>query len=76
MKPPPFNVSTFEHGPRIAFKSSEGPLEVRSRELIDACLCGNKDLVQALLLSGELSPDISDNSGFTALQAAVVSGKY
>lgn len=68
----PFNVSTFEHGPRTQFKSSPGPLELKSRELIEACLNGNKDVVQALLLSGELSPDVADSHGFTALQAAVV----
>lgn len=70
----PFNVSTFEHGPRSpAFRSLPGPLETRSVELINACLHGNKDAVQSLLIVGDLSPDVSDCSGFTPLQAAVVS---
>ena len=68
----PFNVSAFHHGSRASFKSAPGPLEQKSRELIDACLTGNKDLVQSLLLTGELSPDVSDCSGFTPLHAAVV----
>ena len=68
----PFKISTFEHGPRTAFKSTPGPIEQKSRELIEACLSGNKDTVQNLLLTGELSADVSDCSGFTPLQAAVV----
>ena len=76
-KSPPFSVSVFEHGPRSpTFRSNPGPLETKSVELINACLHGNRDAVQSLLIGGDLSPDVADCSGFTPLQAAVVSNLY
>lgn len=70
----PFNIKLFERGARpTSSKSAPGQLEQKSLELIDACLHGDKETVQNLLITGELSPDVSDGSGFTALQAAVVS---
>ena len=73
----PFSVSVFEHGPRSpTFRSNPGPLETKSVELINACLHGNRDAVQSLLIGGDLSPDVADCSGFTPLQAAVVSNLH
>jgi len=63
----------FQHGPRTAFKAPPGPLENKSIELIEACFHGDREKVQNLLIADDLSPDVADSTGFTALQAAVVS---
>jgi len=68
----PFKTQPFIDGNRSSFKSAPGPLEQKSAKLIDACRDGDRDTVHDLLLSGLLSPDIADSTGFTALQAATV----
>lgn len=66
-------MSTYERGSRASFKSEPGPLEVKSLQLIEMSFLGDKSAVQDLLLSGHVSPDVADASGFTPLQAAAVS---
>jgi len=66
------NVDKILAGNRSGFKE-KGPLEVVSEELIQAATDGNVNLVEDLLYSGKVSPDVADSNGHTALIGATVS---
>ena len=56
---------------RRSFKT-KGPLEKQSEELLVAARSGDSAMVEVLLNSGKVHPDVSDKYGRTALIGATV----
>ena len=67
-----FNSSDICEGKRGKMRP-KGLLELASEKLIQASVEGDVVKVRQLLQSGQVSPDVSDDSGFTSLIGAAVS---